>query len=224
MEEVPEVSCSNARQRPRLKGLGYCASGVYPRHEMHSLRSHLRKVDRRASEGMSIYLATDFSINGVPGGFKTCASKREHIDGPTKPEPNGPRDLSRAAAVRVLVVEDFEPFRKFVTSALAGVRDLQVIGEVSDGLAAVQKAVELQPDLILLDIGLPTLNRIEAARQIRKLVPESKIIFLSQESSADVVQEARSIGAWGYVAKTRAGTELLAAVEAIMSGKRFVSE
>jgi len=94
---------------------------------------------------------------------------------------------------------------------------------VTDGLAAVQKAVELQPDLILLDIGLPTLNGFEAARQIRNLVPESKIIFFSQESSADVVQEALSIGAWGYVVKTRAGTELLAAVEAVISGKRFVS-
>jgi DNA-binding NarL/FixJ family response regulator len=125
--------------------------------------------------------------------------------------------------VRVLVVEDFEPFRKFVTSTLAGVRDLQIIDEVTDGLAAVQKAVELQPDLILLDIALPSLNGIEAARQIRKLVPESKIIFFTQESSADVVQEALSIGAWGYVVKTRAGTELLAAVEAVISGKRFVS-
>jgi two-component system secretion response regulator SsrB len=157
------------------------------------------------------------------GGFKTCASRCEHIDGPTKPEPNGRRDLSRAAAVRVLVVEDFEPFRKFVTSKLAGVRNLQVIGEVSDGLAAVQNAVELQPDLILLDIGLPTLNGFEVARQIRKLVPESKIIFFTQESSADVVQEALSIGASGYVTKTRAGTELLAAVETVISGKRFVS-
>jgi DNA-binding NarL/FixJ family response regulator len=144
----------------------------------------------------------------------------EQIDGP---EPNGRRDLSRAAAVGVLVVEDFEPFRQFVALTLAGVRDLQVIGQVSDGLAAVQKAVELQPDLILLDIGLPTLNGFEAARQIRKLVPESKIIFFTQESSADVVQEALSIGAWGYVTKTRAGTELLAAVEAVISGKRFVS-
>jgi hypothetical protein len=71
--------------------------------------------------------------------------------------------------------------------------------------------------------GLPTLNGFEAARQLRKLVPESKIIFLSQESSDDVVQEALSIGAWGYVVKTRAGTDLLAAVEAVMSGKGFVS-
>jgi DNA-binding NarL/FixJ family response regulator len=172
---------------------------------------------------MGIYLETDFSVNESAGGFKTCASRCEHIDGPTKPQPNGRRDLSSAAVVRVLVVEDFEPFRRFVALTLAGVRDLQVIGEVSDGLAAVQKAVELQPDLILLDIGLPTLNGFEAARQIRKLVPKSRIIFLSQESSAYVVQEALSIGAWGYVVKTSAGTELLAVVEAVMSGKRFVS-
>ena len=125
--------------------------------------------------------------------------------------------------MRVLVVDNFEPFRRFVTSTLAGLRDLQVIGEVSDGLAAVQKAIELQPDLVLLDIGLPTLNGFEAARQILKLVPESKIIFLSQESSDDMVQEALSIGAWGYVVKIHAGTELLTAVEAVISGKRFVS-
>ena len=130
--------------------------------------------------------------------------------------------MSRGAAVRVLLVEDFEPFRRFVTSTLAGLRDLQVIGEASDGLAAVQKAVEQKPDLILLDIELPILNGFEAARQIRKLVPESKIIFLSLESSADVVQEALSIGAWGYVVKARAGTELVAALEAVISGKRFV--
>ena len=101
--------------------------------------------------------------------------------------------------------------------------ELQVICEVSDGLQAVQKAEELQPDLILLDIGLPTLNGIEAARQILKLAPESKIIFLSQESSDDVVQEALRLGAWGYVVKTRAESELLAAVESVLSGKQFGS-
>jgi len=100
---------------------------------------------------------------------------------------------------------------------------LQVICEVSDGLEAVHKAEELKPDLILLDIGLPTLNGIEAARQIRKLAPDSKIVFLSQESSAEVVEEALRLGAWGYVLKTRAGSDLLPAVEAILSGKRFVS-
>ena len=101
--------------------------------------------------------------------------------------------------------------------------DLQVIGEVSDGLEAVQRCVELQPDLILLDIGLPSLNGIKAARQIRRLVPESKVIFLTQESSADVVQEALSLGARGYVVKIKAASELLTAVEAVLLGKTFVS-
>jgi len=87
----------------------------------------------------------------------------------------------------------------------------------------VQKAEELQPDLIVLDIGLPTLNGMEAARRIRKLAPESKIIFLSQESSADVVHEALSLGALGYVVKAHAGSELLAAVEMVRQGRQFVS-
>jgi DNA-binding NarL/FixJ family response regulator len=94
--------------------------------------------------------------------------------------------------VRVLVVDDFAPFRRFVCSKLVGIRDLHVVGEVSDGPEAVQKAVELKPDLILLDVGLPTLNGIEVARQIREIVPKARIIFLSQESSPDVVQEAFS--------------------------------
>src|SRR5271155_2986601 len=89
------------------------------------------------------------------------------------------------SSLRVLVVEDFAPFRRFICSTLAKRQDLQVVCEVSDGLEAVQKANELKPDLIVLDIGLPTLNGIVAARQIRNLAPESKIIFLSQESSAD---------------------------------------
>jgi DNA-binding NarL/FixJ family response regulator len=125
--------------------------------------------------------------------------------------------------VRVLVVDDFLPFREFIRSILEKKTGLQVIGEVSDGLEAVQKAEELKPDLILLDIGLPTLNGIEAARRIRKLAPESKIIFLSQESSADVVQEALNLGAWGYVFKARAASDLLVAVEAAISETQFVS-
>ena len=100
---------------------------------------------------------------------------------------------------------------------------MEVVCELSDGLAAVQKAVELKPDLVLLDIGLPGLNGIEAGRQIRKLVPNAKIIFLTQESSADVVQEALRLGALGYVVKTRAGSDLMPAVEAVLQGKQFAS-
>jgi|SRR5580704_10328996 DNA-binding NarL/FixJ family response regulator len=127
------------------------------------------------------------------------------------------------STVRILVVDDYEPFRRFVRSTLGKRPELQIVGEASDGFEAVEKAEELQPDLILLDVGLPTLNGIEAARQIHTLAPESKMIFLSQESSADMVQEALSLGAWGYVAKVKAGSDLLPAVEAVLQGKRFVS-
>jgi DNA-binding NarL/FixJ family response regulator len=125
-------------------------------------------------------------------------------------------------SVRILMVEDFEPFRRLIRSTLGKTRDLQVICEVADGLEAVQKAEELHPDLILLDVGLPRLNGIEAARRICRVAPKSKILFLSQESSADVVQEALSFGA-GYVIKARAESELAAAVEAVIQGRRFVS-
>ncbi len=84
-------------------------------------------------------------------------------------------------------------------------------------------AQELKPDLILLDIGLPTLNGIEAARRILGIAPESKIIFSSQETAAGIVQEAMRLGAWGYVFKARAESDLLPAIDAVLSGERFVS-
>jgi DNA-binding NarL/FixJ family response regulator len=92
---------------------------------------------------------------------------------------------------------------------LAKRREWQVVGEASDGIEAVHKVEELQPDLILLDIGLPSLNGIEAARRIRELAPDTKILFLSQDFSPDIVQEALSAGARGYILKTYAGSELL---------------
>jgi DNA-binding NarL/FixJ family response regulator len=101
----------------------------------------------------------------------------------------------RPTSARILVVDDFLLFRQLVRSILAGNPKLQVVGDASDGLEAVQKALELKPDLILMDIRLPSLSGIEAARQIRKLVPHSKIIFVSQESSADVMQEVMNFGA-----------------------------
>jgi DNA-binding NarL/FixJ family response regulator len=125
--------------------------------------------------------------------------------------------------VRILVVDDHEPFRRFICSTLQKQTNLQVIAEVQDGPEAVRQAETLQPDLILLDIGLPRLNGIEAARRIGELAPNARIIFLTQESSADVVTEAFHLGAWGYVVKIHAGQELLIAVESVMQGKRFVS-
>jgi len=125
--------------------------------------------------------------------------------------------------IRVLVVDDFQPFRLLVRSMLQNRPAFEVIHEAADGLEAIQKAEELQPDLIVLDIGLPKLNGIEAARRILNLSAESKILFVSQESSADVVEEALSLGVLGYVVKAHAGSELLAAVEAVCEGRRFVS-
>jgi DNA-binding NarL/FixJ family response regulator len=132
------------------------------------------------------------------------------------------KDDGNASSLRMLVVEDYPPFRQFVCSMLGRKPELQVVGEAADGLEAVHKAEELRPDLIVLDIGLPALNGLEAARRIRKLAPESKIIFVTQESSADIVQEALRLGASGYVLKTNAGKELLTAVEAVRQGKQFI--
>jgi len=92
-----------------------------------------------------------------------------------------------------------------------------------DGSEAIQKAEALKPDLIVLDIGLPKLNGIEAARRIRQLAPSSKIIFLSQYNSLDVVQAALSTGALGYVCKTDARRALLPAADAVLRGRQFVS-
>ena len=125
--------------------------------------------------------------------------------------------------MRILVVEDFEPYRAFVTSLLKEKPDVQVISEALDGLEAVAKAQQFSPDLILMDIGLPKLNGIEAARQILEFTPTSKIVFLTQEASAEVVQEAFRLGAWGYVLKSRAANDLPAAIEAVLRGERFVS-
>ena len=127
------------------------------------------------------------------------------------------------ASARILVVEDFPPFSQFISSTLRERPEWQIICDVSDGLEAVQKAEALQPDLILLDIGLPKLNGLEAARRIGKLAPQSKILFVSQESSADVVREALCLGGRGYVLKAQAQRDLLAAVEAVLEGKQFVS-
>jgi DNA-binding NarL/FixJ family response regulator len=86
-----------------------------------------------------------------------------------------------ARSIRVLVAEDYAPFRRFLASIIQSGPGLQIICEVEDGLEAVQKAGALQPEVVLLDIGLPRLNGIEAARQIRNLSPKSKILFVSQE-------------------------------------------
>jgi DNA-binding NarL/FixJ family response regulator len=130
--------------------------------------------------------------------------------------------LSRPS-VRVMVVDDYEPWRRHICSVLKTQAEIQVIAQVLDGLEAVQKAQELRPDLILLDIGLPALNGIEAARRIRELSPQSKILFISQETSTDIVLGALATGAGGYLVKMDVRGELLAALNAVLRGEKYVS-
>ena len=127
------------------------------------------------------------------------------------------------STVRIMVVDDFEDWRRFLLSQIQQIPTLLVICEVSDGLESVRKAEELKPDLILLDVSLPNMNGVEAARQIRLRAPNSKILFVSQESDLDVVQESLRLGALGYLLKRDAGEELLAAVDSVVRGKPFLS-
>jgi DNA-binding NarL/FixJ family response regulator len=124
--------------------------------------------------------------------------------------------------IRVLVVDDYEPWHRFVSTVLGKDPNLKVIGQVFDGLEAVQQAEKLQPDLILLDIGLPMLNGIEVARRIKKISPISKILFATENRSSDIVEDALSTGADGYLVKSDAAKELLPAVMAVLKGTQFV--
>lgn len=125
---------------------------------------------------------------------------------------------------RTLVVDDHKAFLDHVCSALRKEPGVEIVGAAQDGLEAVARAGTLQPDLVILDIGLPGLNGLEVAHRIRTLVPNARIVFLTQEFSPDIVHEALDLGAWAYVVKRSAGRELPVAVHAVMNCKKFVSE
>jgi DNA-binding NarL/FixJ family response regulator len=128
--------------------------------------------------------------------------------------------VTALALLKILVVDDFDSFRELARSILRE-RTGWVVGEASDGLEAVQKADESKPDVIVLDIGMPKLSGIEAARRICTLSPNSKIIFCTQENSPEVIEECLRLGQ-GYIAKANAGKQLLTAIDAVLQGKQFV--
>ena len=127
------------------------------------------------------------------------------------------------AAKRILLVDDYKVWREFASKMLEQETKLQVVAEAADGLQAVQLAHQLEPELILLDVGLPGMNGIETARQIRQVSPNSEILFLSENQSEDIAEAALSTGARGYVVKSAALRELLPAVEAVLQHRKFVS-
>lgn len=133
-------------------------------------------------------------------------------------------DAIATVSARVLIVEDNPEFLQFLLTVVGQSPNLVVAGTTQDGWAAVSAAQSLQPDVILLDIGLPGLNGIDVARRLRRLSPECKIIFVTQESGREIIEEARSIGARGYVLKSRAESDLQGTIVNVISGRTFVSE
>lgn len=129
-------------------------------------------------------------------------------------------------SICILVVDDFEPFRDIVRDVIGAsphLPALRVICEATNGLEAVKKAEQLRPDIVLLDIALPELNGIQAARNIRNNAPECKLLFVSQHRSPVLVREALSTGAHGYVLKSAVAFELLPALLAVSTNKQFIS-
>jgi len=127
------------------------------------------------------------------------------------------------SAVRVLVVDDFERWRLIARATLGQIPGVVIVGDASDGIEAVRKAQELEPDLLVLDIGLPNLNGIEVAREIRKVLPVCKIVFLTENNCGDLAEEALNAGANAYVLKSCAAEELIPAVAAVLENQQFLS-
>ena len=123
--------------------------------------------------------------------------------------------------MRILIVDDHEAVRKGVCAILGSRLDIQVCGEAANGEEAIAKTKELKPDLIILDVTMPILNGFDAAREIRKILPEARILMLSMHESKQLVEEAKRLGVHGYVSKTQAGDVLLTAVDALISNQIF---
>ena len=127
--------------------------------------------------------------------------------------------FNRLAPVRILIADDHEIFRRGLRSLLESHPEWEVCGEAVDGQEAVDRFKELQPDVIVLDVGMPRLNGLEAAELIRKQVPDSRIVILSQHEPQVIKQAALGAGARAYVTKSEVSQELVMAIERIISSE-----
>ena len=125
------------------------------------------------------------------------------------------------AAFHILVADDHEVVRKGLVSLLQAQPEWQVCGEAGDGREAVEKALQLKPDVVILDIGMPSLNGLEATRQILKANPQARVLILTLHDSDQVVREVLNAGARGFLLKSDAARDLVAAVEALRHDKTY---
>jgi DNA-binding NarL/FixJ family response regulator len=124
-------------------------------------------------------------------------------------------------ALRILVADDHEVARQGIRSLLESHAGWEVCAEAKDGREAVESATKFRPDVLLLDIGMPNLNGLDAARQILAMSPEARILILTIHDSEQVVREVLAAGAKGFLLKSDAGRDLLAAVEALQHWRTF---
>ena len=125
--------------------------------------------------------------------------------------------------IRVLLADDHTLFRQGVRHLLSSEADLEVVGEVSNAADAIEKSAELKPDVVLMDVAMPGSSSFEAARQIRRNRPETKVLFLTMYDDEDYLVEAMEVGASGYVLKDSPATQLLSAVRDVHRGGSYLS-
>jgi DNA-binding NarL/FixJ family response regulator len=123
--------------------------------------------------------------------------------------------------LRVLIVDDHEVVRRGVRSLLMTQRDLDVCGEAVDGLDAIEKAIALTPDLVLMDFSMPNLNGFDATREIRRILPKTEVIILSQHETSQMATQAFRAGALGYVVKSSVSKNLFTALEKVGRHESF---
>jgi DNA-binding NarL/FixJ family response regulator len=126
-------------------------------------------------------------------------------------------------ALSVFIVEDHTLVRSGIRALLQAAPNLSVIGEASNGRDAVEQIGELRPDLVLMDVAMPELNGIDAARQVHNALPSARIIMLSMHEDRQYVFESLKAGAMGYVLKSAAFQDLIGAIETVMSGRNYIS-